>query len=229
MTAKVAVLVPAAGAGVRMGGVSKPFLELGGRSVLEWALSPFLVRADVVEVVVALGPGTAAWDPGGLDPRVRVAQGGADRFGSVANALDHLEKDASLIAVHDGARPFPPPEAIDACIGLAAAGVGAVAGIPAVDTVKRVGDRRVIEGTPARRSLWYAQTPQVFPRDLFARAVAHARADTRVGGPAPTDDASMVERLGVEVRMVEASAANLKITRPEDIVTAEMLIARGFV
>ena len=212
-----------------MGGVSKPFLELGGRSVLEWGLAPFLVRADVVEVVVALGSGTDARDTGRPDPRVRTTQGGTNRFGSVANALDRLETHASLIAVHDGARPFPPPEAIDACIRLAAAGVGAVAGVPAVDTVKRVGDRRVIEGTPARRSLWHAQTPQVFPRDLFERAVAHARAHTRAGGAPPTDDAAMVERLGAEVRMVEASATNLKITRPEDMVTAETLIARGLV
>ncbi len=225
MTATVALLVPAAGAGARMGGVSKPFLELAGRAVLEWALSPFLARTDVVEVVVALGAETAALDPGRLDPRVRTTRGGTSRFGSVANALDRLEANASLIAVHDGARPFPPPEAIDGCIRLAAAGIGAVAGIPAVDTVKRVGDREVIEGTPPRKELWYAQTPQIFPRDLFERAIAHAR----TGGPAPTDDASMVERLGAEVRMVEAAATNLKITRPEDVVTAETLIARGFV
>lgn len=224
MTATVALLVPAAGVGARMGGVSKPFLTLGGRPVLEWALSPFLARTDVVEVVVALGAEAAAWDPARVDPRVRTTRGGTSRFGSVANALDCLETNASVIAVHDGARPFPPPEAIDACIRLSAAGIGAVAGVPAVDTVKRVGDRRVIEGTPPRKSLWYAQTPQVFPRDLFERAVEYAR----TGGPAPTDDASMVERLGAEVRMIEAAATNLKITRPEDVVTAETLIARGF-
>ena len=225
MTATVALLVPAAGVGVRMGGTSKPFLKLGGRSVLEWALSPFLARTDVVEVVVALGTATAGWDPARLDPRVCTTRGGGNRFESVANALDRLQSHASLIAVHDGARPFPPPKAIDACVRLAATGIGAVAGIPAVDTVKRVGDRGLVEETPQRKALWYAQTPQVFPRALFERAVAYSRA----GGPAPTDDASMVERLGAEVRMVEASATNLKITRPEDIATAETLIARGLV
>ena len=127
--------------------------------------------------------------------------------------------------MHDGARPFPPPETIDACIRLAAAGFGAVAGIPAVDTIKRVGAGRVIEATPPRTTLWHAQTPQVFPRDVFERAVARARAD----GSPPSDDASMVERLGAEVRMVESSATNLKITRPEDIATAETLVARGLV
>ena len=221
---KVALLVPAAGIGARMGGVRKPLLELGGRTVLEWALAPFLARDDVVEVVVALGihgPG----DRLGRDKRVRAVRGGRSRFESVANAFDCLKSDATVIAVHDGARPFPPPPAIDACFRLAAAGISSVAGIPAVDTVKRVTEQGAIVETPPRRTVWYAQTPQVFPRDLFARAVEHCRA----GGAPPTDDASMVEGLGVDVRMVEASAANLKITRPEDVVFAEVLIAEGIV
>ena len=130
-----------------------------------------------------------------------------------------------LIAVHDAARPFPPPAAIDACVRLAARGVGAVAGIPAIDTVKRTSGRGVISDTPARDTLWYAQTPQIFPRDMFARAVAHCRA----GGPTPTDDASMVERLGMEVRMVRASVSNIKITSIEDLAVAEALITGGFI
>ena len=221
----VAVLVPAAGVGARMGGVRKPFVEIGGRSVIEWALSAFLARDDVVEVVVALGEGG---DPGGVagrDARVRVVGGGDSRFGSVAGALDHVTSQANLIAVHDGARPFPPPGVIDACIGLAAAGYGAVAGIRAVDTVKRTDDGGRIVETPSRETLWYAQTPQVFPRELFARAVAHCRGE----GLSPTDDASMVEALGAEVRMVPASGRNLKITRPADVVIAEAYLAQGFV
>ena len=221
---KVAVLVPAAGIGTRMGGVSKPLLELGGRSVLEWAVNPFLAREDVVEVVVAIGSG----EVGGRlrrDDRVHATRGGGSRFESVANAFDRLRSDATLVAVHDGARPFPPPGAIDACIRLAAAGIGAVAGIPAVDTVKRVTAGGAVAETPARHTLWQAQTPQVFPRDLFGRAVARCRAE----GAPPTDDASMVEGLGAEVRMVEATATNLKITRPEDVAIAEYFMRQGLV
>ncbi len=221
---KVAVLVPAAGIGTRMGGVSKPLVELGGRSVLEWAVTPFLAREDVVEVVVAIETD----DLGGRlrgDDRVHATRGGRSRFESVANAFDGVRSDATLVAVHDGARPFPPPGAIDACIRLAGAGIGAVAGIPAVDTVKRVTDGGAVAETPPRHALWYAQTPQVFPRDLFARAVERCRA----GGAPPTDDASMVEGLGAQVRMVEASATNLKITRPEDIGIAKYLIQQRFV
>ena len=220
-----ALLVPAAGSGVRMGGVRKPFLKLAGRSILDRALAPFLARRDLVEVVVALGSRPDPHDPVFGDPRVRVTQGGTNRFESVANAFDLLESEAELIAVHDAARPFPPPGAIDACVRLAARGIGAVAGIPAVDTVKSTSGPGVIAGTPARETLWYAQTPQVFPRELFARAVA----DCRAGGPPPTDDASMAERLGAEVRMVRASASNLKITCPEDLAFAEALIAGGYI
>ncbi len=223
----VAVLVPAAGIGARMGGLRKPFIELGGRLVLDWALGPFLARRDVVEVVVALGgeAGSAALIR--LDERVRVVRGGGSRFESVANALDKVESPASLIAVHDGARPFPPADAIEACIRVAAAGKGAVAGVQAVDTVKRTGggNRDVVVETPPREALWYAQTPQVFPREIFARAVARCRAS----GLSPTDDASMVEELGVEVRMIAASARNLKITRPEDVVVAEAYLTERLV
>ena len=221
---KVAVLVPAAGIGVRMGGVRKPLIELRGRSVLEWAVTPFLAREDVVEVVVAMEDRDLDERLGG-DDRVRTTRGGGNRFESVANAFDCLESDATLVAVHDAARPFPPPAAIDMCIRLAATGIGAVAGIPAVDTVKRVTEGGAIVETPSRDALWYAQTPQVFPRDLFRTGIAHCRA----GGPPPTDDASMIEGLGTEVRMVEASATNLKITRPEDVEIAEYLIAQKLV
>ena len=207
-----------------MGGVRKPFIELRDRPVLEWALAPFLDREDVVEVVVALDGGELG-NRLRHDRRVRATSGGDNRFESVANAFEALRSDATLVAVHDGARPFAPPDTIEECIRMAASGVGAVAGIPAVDTVKRATEGGSIAETPPRHELWYAQTPQVFPRELFARAVAHCRA----GGPPPTDDASMVENLGVEVRMVRASATNLKITRRQDVEIAEMFIMQGFV
>lgn len=222
---EVAVLVPAAGVGRRMGGVRKPFVDVAGRSVLDWALARFLDRDDVVEVVVALGGGGDAEGISVEDRRIRVVKGGDSRFGSVASAFDRVESPAAVIAVHDGARPFPPAAVIDACIRVAASGCGAVAGIGAVDTVKRTDSAGRIVATPPRDVLWYAQTPQVFPRGVFARAVAHCRA----AGIAPTDDAAMVEELGEEVRMVPSSATNLKITRPEDLVVAEAYLAQGLV
>ncbi len=221
---KVAVIVPAAGAGARMGGVRKPFIELEGRTVLDWALAPFLARRDVVEVVVALGAGGSDGGFTAPDERVRAVRGGASRFESVANALAGLQSDAGVVAVHDGARPFPSPAVIDDCIRLAARGLGAVAGVPAVDTVKRV-ERGRIAGTPRRDELWYAQTPQVFPREELEQAVARCRES----GLSPTDDASMVESPDADVRMVLSSTMNLKITTPDDVVVAEAYIAKGLV
>lgn len=208
---------------MRMGGVRKPFLELRGRSILDWALTPFLERPDLVEVVVALAAPPQRQLPAFRDTRVRIAAGGSNRFESVANAFERLESAAEVIAVHDAARPFPPPAAIDACLRVAGTGVGAVAGIPAVDTVKATGAGDAVVETPPRETLWYAQTPQAFPRDLFARAVALCRTEDVT----PTDDASMVERLGAEVRMVRASATNLKITSRQDLAVAEALIAQA--
>lgn len=221
----VAVVVPAAGTGRRMGGRSKPFLELEGQSILGWALRHFLTRTDVIEVVVAVGPESRLPSADPLDPRLRTVAGGPNRFESVARSLAALESSATLVAVHDAARPFPPPETIDACIRVAASGVGAVAGIPATDTVKETDGEGVIVGTPDRRKLWYAQTPQIFPRALLAEGVARCR-DT---GATPTDDAAVVELAGGTVRMVEASPTNLKVTFPADLVIARALVAAGLV
>ncbi len=208
-----------------MGGVRKPWMVLAGRPVLEWALAPFLARRDVTEVVVALGPRSGAKRLARLDERIRTVPGGTSRFESVANARDGMESDAGVVAVHDGVRPFPAPEVVDACLRVAARGGVGVAGVPAVDTIKRTDVRGRVLETPGRATLWHAQTPQAFPRDLFVRAVDHCRTT----GFVPTDDASMAESLNAEVRMVRASPKNLKITHPVDLVIAEALVSQEFV
>lgn len=223
----VLLLVPAAGSGERMGGVRKPWIELAGRPVLEWALAPFLARDDVVEVVVATADGALPKGASSGDRRVRGVRGGASRFESVARAFEAARREADVVAVHDGARPFPSGGAVDACIDAAAAGAVAVAGIPAVDTIKRTDHHGRVVETPPRERLWHAQTPQVFPREVFAQALARRR--VQAGAP-PTDDAAMVEALGdVEVRMVRASPCNLKVTSPNDVLVANLYIEKGFV
>lgn len=219
----VAVLVPAAGSGVRMGGTAKPFIELGGRPVLEWALAPFLDRTDVIEVVVALDGPKEVKRTLKIDRRLRTVQGGESRFDSVANAYRGLNSQADIIAVHDGARPFPPKRCIDECIRMAGQGFGVVPGIRAVDTVKRTDKRGRVRETPPRETLWYAQTPQVFPRADFERALDHCVAQ----GVTPTDDAAMLELQGLEVRMVPSSPVNLKLTTPGDVAVAEAYLARA--
>ncbi len=218
--------MPAAGSGQRMGGARKPLLKLGDRSVLAWALSPFLDRSDVVQIVVALSAGECLpADVLASDGRVQSVQGGDTRFRSVANALAALGPEVDVVVVHDGARPFPAPEMIAECIALAAAGGGAIAGVPAVDAIKRADTNGLVTGSPERQGLWYAQTPQAFPRIAFADAVRGWPAE----GEAPTDDSMLMERIGHPVRLVASSTRNLKVTHPADMLMAEVLIREGLV
>jgi len=222
-SARVGVAVPAAGSGERMGGVRKAFLELAGEPLLAHALRPFLADPRVVRVAVALPEHDASAPPawlGALMPRVVVVQGGRTRTQSVRAALGALPPDLDVIAVHDAARPLVTPEIVARCIDVALGGAGAVAGCPAVDTVKRVDDSGTVVETPDRARLWLAQTPQVFPADSLRRAYA----DPGVEG---TDDSALVERAdhGVAVTMVDAGPTNLKVTRPEDVVVAEAILS----
>jgi len=203
-----------------MGGVRKPFLHLAGEPVLAHALRPFLADERVVAVVVALS-GPDASDPPAwiteLDPRVSVVEGGATRAESVGRALEALPGDLDVIAVHDAARPLVTPQVVSLCIDVAAAGAGAVAGCPAVDTIKEVDAEGHVVATPLRSRLWHAHTPQVFP----AQALRRAYAGSLEGA---TDDASLVEGSGLPVRMVDGGATNLNVTRPEDVLLAEAIL-----
>lgn len=207
-----------------MGGVHKPALELEGRPILQWALAPFLAHSRLGQVVVAVPADQVETARGwvGTASRVDVVAGGATRRDSVARALSALDPRCSIVLVHDGARPFVQPEWIDACLAWADRGDGAVVGVPVTDTIKRVQDNRIVE-TPTRADLWRAQTPQAFPRPMLEEAYAHPSSQT---GTAPTDDASLVERVGGTVHMVLGDESNLKVTRPLDLVIAESL-ARG--
>ncbi len=221
--APVGVVVPAAGAGRRMGGVKKTFLELRGVPVLLHALRPFLARGDVVSVVVALAPEDAAEPPdwlAGADPRLHLVSGGATRSDSVRAGLAALPASVGVVLIHDGARPLVTGTVIDQCVAEARGGRGAVAGFPAVDTMKEVDDRHCIVRTPDRSRLWHAQTPQAFPRWMADEAYALQAGDLA------TDDASLVEGAGHPVIMVEAGPWNLKVTRPEDVAIADLILDR---
>lgn len=225
---RVGVAVPAAGTGRRMGGVRKPWLELLGEPILLHALRPFLARSDVAAVRVALGGDDADAPPEWieeLDPRIAVVPGGATRALSVARAVAALPDDLDVILVHDAARPLVDADVIETVVRGASAGEGAVAGLPATDTVKVVdAEGRVVE-TPDRSRIWLAQTPQGFPAELFRSALRRLESDEALRAGA-TDDASVVEAVGGEVRMVRGNAGNLKVTRPHDLPMAEFLMRR---
>ncbi len=223
----VGVVVPAAGSGRRIGGRKKPFLLLRGEPLLLHTLRPLLAHPRVVSLVVALPPEDAATPPEWLlrlDSRVRVVAGGATRGESVRRGLEALPAEAGIAVIHDGARPLLDPEILDRCIAAVAPGRGAVAGVPAVDTLKEVDGRRRVLCTPDRSRIWQAQTPQAFPREMIVRAYEEAAARGIEG----TDDAELVEWTGSgEVTMVEGSPWNLKVTRAEDLEVAALLLERG--
>ncbi len=218
---RVGVAVPAAGSGRRMGGVRKPFLDLLGEPVLVHALRPFLSDPRVRSVLVALSLEDSRDPPPwltDLDPRIRVVAGGETRGASVRAAIEAMDDDIDVIAVHDAARPLVSAEVVSACIDVAAGGVGAVAGCPAVDTMKRVDLERAIVETPDRTSLWHAHTPQVFPASMLRQAYER-------GDVSATDDAALVEAAGARVVMVDDGGLNPKVTRRDDVAVAEALLA----
>jgi 2-C-methyl-D-erythritol 4-phosphate cytidylyltransferase len=232
---KIAVIVPAAGLGTRMGRSSaekagtsrKQFMLLEGSPILVHTVRKFAAIERVREIVVAVRAEDIEWVSCMLSPeapnRVRVVEGGNSRQQSVANALASLAPDIELVAVHDAVRPFIEIETIHKVFDAAAATGAAIVGVPVVDTVKVVahGAGSVkIRGTLQREKLVLAQTPQVFHYDLLRRAFAAAQADQFTG----TDESSLVERLDVEVSVVLGSDRNIKITKPGDVDLAKLFL-----
>lgn len=223
----LSIIIPAAGAGIRLGtSVAKPFVELGGRPVLWHTLQKFLKCPEVGEIIVATSSGNMSRVDGIFsslpDSPVRLlkAEGGTERQHSIYNALQMVADDAALVAVHDAVRPFVKVQHIEACCKAASEYGGAVLGVPAKDTIKDAGRNGLIESTPDRSRLWQAQTPQVFRKELLLSAYRKAMADGFVG----TDDSSLVERAGGQVKMVEGGRENLKITYPIDLEVAALIL-----
>jgi 2-C-methyl-D-erythritol 4-phosphate cytidylyltransferase len=214
-------IVPAGGHGARMGSRRpKQYLRLGQAPILVATLKA-LARARSIGGIVVAVPEAHVAATRRLLARARVAKildvvaGGADRQESVWRGLQRLPGDARVVIVHDAVRPFITAELVERVRAAAAARGAATCGTPVRETVKRVTDGAV-EATIPRQGLWLTQTPQAFARDLLWEAHDKARRD----GFAGTDDAVLVERLGMPVAMVAGLAQNLKITTPEDLRTA---------
>lgn len=203
-----------------MGGVRKPFLDLCGEPILLHALRPFLADVRVVSITVALSSADAADPPEwlvSLDRRIGVVTGGCTRGESVSRALAALPEDLDVIAVHDAARPLVSERVVRECLDAASTGIGAVAGSPAVDTFKTVDRDAFVRSTPDRAGLWHAHTPQAFPAEALRRAYGK-------GGGGATDDATLVEHTGLRIQMIDDGAANLKVTRLQDVAIAETIL-----
>lgn len=211
----VAAIIAAGGTGTRLGaGVPKQFLQLGGQTILERSIAAFMRHDRVTEVVLALPPQTTL-EVAGPDGKLRVVAGGARRQDSVANAFDAVSPGAQIVLVHDAARPFVSADVISRTIDAAAVHGAAIAAVAVTDTVKQVtmeGGDLVIAGTIPRESIYLAQTPQGFRREVLAKAVSLGRGDA-----VATDEAALAELAGHPVHIVEGDVENVKITTAADL------------
>jgi 2-C-methyl-D-erythritol 4-phosphate cytidylyltransferase len=241
---KVVVIIPAAGLGTRMASAasaktkkpaaSKQFTELAGTPILIHTLRKFAGSAEVAEIFVALRGNEMEGFQARLEKeakdilkkRVRLVEGGEHRQQSVAHALAAISAAADdIVLIHDAVRPFVTTEIIRDVIAAARKHGAAIAGVPAVDTIKevqRTADGAVITATIPRERVVMAQTPQGFRYDVLKKAFDEATADGFMG----TDEASLVERSGHEVAVVMGSVRNIKITTPADLQLAEFYLSR---
>ena len=235
---RVFVILPAAGIGTRMSvhgekpGAAKQFLTIGGVPVLVHCLRAFAEIARVAEVLVAVRATeiervTELIARHGLDGKVRVVEGGENRQGSVANAIAALEaEDDDVVLVHDAVRPLIDGPTIERTIDAVEKHGAAIVGLPAVDTIKQVertADGAIVTATIPRERVVMAQTPQGARFGILKRAHDEATKDEFAG----TDEASVLERAGVDVWVVVGSARNFKITQPGDLELAEFYLAQS--
>ncbi len=219
-----AVLVILAAGSSSRAGVDKVLADLGGQPVLVWSLQAGQVARCFREIVV-VGPSDRLEEVRAATlgrSGIRVVAGGATRTASSWAALD-AAGDASVIAVHDAARPFVPPSLFNRCVEIAESGGSAVAGLPLADTVRRANEAGAAKEEIERDGLWAVQTPQVFRRELLERARAAA------GDRSFSDDAAAVVAAGMPVKMVPGERRNLKITTFEDLAYARELVEKGLV
>jgi len=223
---KTCAIVPAAGIGLRMGGkLRKPFIELDGVPIL----ARTLLQLQAANEIDALVPVVHADDvrqcfshivaPFKIDKVLNVVAGGRTRQESVFHGLEAVA-ECSMVIVHDAVRPFVKENLILKVLNAAADTGAAIVALPATDTVKRVSEKWLVQETLYRQQIWMAQTPQAFRWELLLEA---HRMAARKGWIAP-DDASLVERLGAQVRVVEGLRRNIKITTPEDLLLAARIL-----
>jgi 2-C-methyl-D-erythritol 4-phosphate cytidylyltransferase len=213
----VSGIIVAAGSGERMKGATlKQFLLIMGKPMLAHTVQRFEECESISEIAIVVPPGKQEYcqreivSKYGLKKVVACVEGGEKRQDSVYKGL--VATTGAIVCVHDGVRPLVTGELITECVDSARAGGAAIAAIPVKDTIKRVSEEHVV-ATLDRREMWKAQTPQVFRREVLERAFAKAREE----GYSATDESSLVESLGMRVRIVAGSPENLKVTTREDL------------
>ena len=224
-------IIVAAGLGSRMGeAVSKTYLPIAGRALVLRTLDQFFASQSVEKVIlVVAGKDVRRCEAllkadSALGGRLWMLQaGGASRQESVYRGLQKLDADCEIVLIHDGARPFVSPTLIDRCVATARTRQAVVVGVPVKETIKVVSEHRQIISTPSRDGLWEIQTPQVFQRHVIVEAHEWAVRQGCQG----TDDATLVEKVGKPVFVLDGERTNIKITVPADLIFAEALARKG--
>jgi len=225
---KVTAIVPAAGRGERMKRekVSKQYLPLGGRPILVHTLLVFENCPAVEEIILAVGEEEIdyCWQAivkrFGLRKVKRVVPGGERRQDSVYNALQMVKQDCGIVLIHDSVRPFVTGEILQRTIEETKMHKAVATAIPVTDTIKEGNGLGFVERTLNRARLWSIQTPQGFEINVLKEAYSRAQEENFYG----TDEASLVERIGYPVKVIEGSHENIKITTPEDLIIAEAIL-----
>ena len=222
---KISAIIPAAGRGTRIGSPTpKQFLFLNGKPILNHTLEVF-ERSGIIDSLGLVGPEQevkttlAQW----LETSSIVTQvvaGGEKRQDSVFNGFQALDKDTDIVVVHDGVRPFVTVEMILESVDAAKRHGAAIVAVPIGDTLKKVNPGGFVECTVDRERIWKVQTPQAFQYGVLHKAFQKAAADSFHG----TDEGSLIERMGGEIKIVSGSELNIKITRREDLVLGESIL-----
>ena len=225
---KVAAIVPSAGRGTRLKTrTGKPYIKLGAKPVLAHTLIALERNKKIKEILVAvekdkIGKAYREIIQKYNIKKARLLAGGRERVDSVYNALRLVSDDIDYVLIHDGVRPFVTDELIEDLLKAAARFKASVAGVPVKPTLKFVSEGKFIKHTPLRQYFWEAQTPQVFKKDLIIKAYESARKKNI----SATDDATLVEKIGIRPKIVMGSYSNIKITTREDLELARIILKR---
>jgi len=227
---KTAAVIVSAGKGHRIPGEKKKqFLSLAGKPILCHALDPFETCPSIDLIHLVVGREELDYtlreivEPYGYRKIAQIVPGGKQRQDSVRMGIEALGREVGIVAIHDGVRPFVTREMIEQSIQGARRFKAAVFAVPVKETIKLASPDRIVLKTLDRESLWQIQTPQTFQIDVIREALHRAGEDGFVG----TDDASLVERIGIQVHLFPGSYANIKITTPEDLMLAHLILQRA--
>jgi 2-C-methyl-D-erythritol 4-phosphate cytidylyltransferase len=224
---KTAAVIVSAGKGHRLPGEKKKqFLSLAGKPILCHTLDAFEACPSIDFIQLIVGQEDVTYtlkeivEVYGYRKISQIVPGGKSRQESVKKGIDTLSSEVDIVTIHDGVRPFVTPRMIEESIQGARQFKAVVLAMPVKETIKMVGPDRTVLKTLDRESLWQIQTPQTFQLDIIRQALYKATEDGFIG----TDDASLVERIGVKVYILPGSYTNIKITTPEDLILGHLIL-----